>query len=546
MIKQIPAVLLGILLLYLAACIQKAPIPIEVTAVSPTTPSEIRVESSYVLLPRDEMIKMADAIFAGQIVDISPTQFNQDSGEYWETTAEEGPGLGTTFSAWPVYFVELAVERPFVDKIGLGNTAVLTLLGNSPADAADPVNSRGEAVQAGGGSDWTFQVGDEIIAFVNQTEIAWWDGQPVRAVPYEDGFSFEIGRRPALIFANAPHDTYLLRQDNGRYASLPNADEPWPPLTLNEFAHEIALFRPVLTDGGVSLQITTPEPSPTPAICTPLPEGMTLTIKPASANDVTLELTGLQPGEQPHFIFTQEKPDGLFQMEEYDMPPVGKDGQFAHTMRLSSPYESPDWQIKIIHARGAACIEITLPLEETAVLSPELLTPPQVNCPDPQIDEMVGTLVEDEFSTVYTNPVLGIELIRPDKLCVHEPDYLFDHYGFTLSDPGIWEGVLLSVDWLYQAAPDQLETYVQESIDSFPELEVNREAITINGLNGVMLWPLPGTEATTQIYLAANDRLYRLIFWSAPLDEKAQALLNGLRFIEPTRSLDSLNLPQES
>lgn len=39
MIKQIPAVLLGILLLYLAACIQEAPIPIEVTAVSSPSPT---------------------------------------------------------------------------------------------------------------------------------------------------------------------------------------------------------------------------------------------------------------------------------------------------------------------------------------------------------------------------------------------------------------------------------------------------------------------------------------------------------------------------
>jgi hypothetical protein len=255
----------------------------------------------------------------------------------------------------------------------------------------------------------------------------------------------------------------------------------------------------------------------------------------------------LRPGESLHFIFSWEGETGSSEIQLYDLPLVGSDGRYIETIDLQqAEVGTYTWQIKAIHARGVACTKITLPPEATAVLPPELLTPPQVNCPDPQIDEMVGTLVVDEFNTVYTNPVLGIKLTWPDKLCVHEPDYLFDHYGFTLSDPESWEGALLSVDWLYQAAPDQLETYVQESIDSFPELEVNREAITINGLNGVMLWPLPGTEATTQIYLAADDRLYRLIFWSAPLDEQAQMLLNGLRFIEPTRSLDSLNLPQES
>lgn len=306
---------------------------------------------------------------------------------------------------------------------------------------------------------------------------------------------------------------------------------------------------PTPTIESVPLEVTrlvvTAAPSPTPAICTPLPEDMTFTVTLTSDTAVTLELTGLQPGEQPHFIFTQEKPDGMFQMEEYDMPPVGEDGQFAHTMRLSSPYKSPDWQIKIIHARGAACIEITLPLEETAV-SPSKPLAPQVNCPDPKVDDMVGTFVKNDTDTTYTNPVLGSKIIFQDTLCLTEPQYLFDVYGFYLSDLENWGENVLYVGWLYQSEPDQLEAIVQQTIDSYPELDVARETIKVDGIEGVMLWPLPGTEATTQIYLAANDRLYRLIFWSAPLDEQAQTLLDSLHFVEPTQSLDSLNLPAES
>lgn len=535
--------------LTLAACAtatQIEPNPAAPTAVPPTATLEIRTvtEFSYALEPREEMIKTADVIFAGRVTDISPTQYNQDSGEYWEqTTVEEG--LETTHTALPVFTIEMTVDEVWVDEVGLEETAVLTQVGYKPIDVTDPVLDPGETDQTEPSSDWQLQIGDEIIAFVVQREIAWWDGQPVRAIPYEDGFSFEVGRREVLRFANAPADTYLLRQADGRYASLPGASEPWPPLTLNEFGHEIAMFRPVQTDEGVTLQIVTPEPSPTPAVCTPLPEGMTLTIKPASANDIALELTGLQPGEQPHFIFTQEKPDGMYQMEEYDMPPVGEDGQFVHTIRLSSPYESPDWQIKIIHARGAACIEITLPLEETAV-SPSKPLAPQVNCPDPQVDDMVGTFVKNDTDTTYINPVLGSKIIFQDTLCLTEPQYLFDVYGFYLSDLENWGENVLYVGWLYQSEPDQLEAIVQQTIDSYPELDVARETIKVDGIEGVILWPLPGTEATTEIYVTANDRLYRLIFWSAPLDEQDQSLLNGLRFIEPTQSLDSLNLSQES
>jgi hypothetical protein len=270
---------------------------------------------------------------------------------------------------------------------------------------------------------------------------------------------------------------------------------------------------------------------------------MTFTVTPTSDTAVTLELIGLQPGESLHFIFSWEGDTELSEIQLYDLPPVGSDGRYTDTISLQQAEEGTYiWQIKAIHARGVACTEITLPEEETAVPT---VNGPQVNCPDLQVDEMVGTLVENGNNTTYTNPILGVELTSPDKLCIHEPDYLFDSYGFTLSDPDVWEGVLISVDWLYQVSPDQLEAYIQQTIDSFPGLEVNRGTITVDGVTSVMLWPLPGTDTTTQIFLVVNERPYRIIFWNAPMNEQDQSLLNGLRFIEPAQSLDSLNLSQE-
>ena len=289
----------------------------------------------------------------------------------------------------------------------------------------------------------------------------------------------------------------------------------------------------------VTRLVTTAEPSPTPAVCTPLPDGMTLSITPGldtiGQTMITLELSGLESGEELRFIYSQERADGGTTIEEWDMGPVGENGRFSHTTNLPFSADDSAWEIKVIHARGVACTEITLP--------PEPIAPPKVNCPDPQIDEMVGTLTKNGADSVYVNPVLGIEIVSPNPLCVHEPDYLFDSYGFTLSDPKGEESSLLSMDWLYQAAPDELETIVQQTIDSYSELEISRETITIDGIEGVLLWPLPGTDATTQIYLVANNRLYHLIFWSVPLDEQAHQLLHDLRFIEPTQTLDSLNLP---
>lgn len=120
----------------------------------------------------------------------------------------------------------------------------------------------------------------------------------------------------------------------------------------------------------VTRVVVTAAPSPTPAICTPLPEDMTFTVTPTSDTAVTLELTGLQPGENLYLMFVQDKPDGEYRAEEWGMAPVGQDGRFSFMADLTSPYEYPDWQIKIIHARGVACTEITLPEEETAVTVP--------------------------------------------------------------------------------------------------------------------------------------------------------------------------------
>lgn len=340
MMKQIFTALVILFLVVLAACTQATTWPSggEVTAVTtPTHPPEHPVETSYALLARDELIETADAIFVGRVTAISPTQFNQDSGDYWEVTTEEADGRETMQTALPVFTVELTVDEVWVDEVGLGETAVLTQVGSSPLEE---------------NSDWSLQVGDEIIAFVVQREIAWRD---------------ESGRRGVLRFANAPADTYLLRGDDGRYASLPQAADRWLPMTEAEVAQRLAQIRPVLMEDGVSLRITTPEPSPTPAVCTPLPEGMTLTVTPLTDTQISLELSGLQPGETLHIIYRWEDFENTSQIESYGMPPVGEDGRYSETIEPQLTGEGPyTWHIKVIHGRGVACTEITLPPEETA------------------------------------------------------------------------------------------------------------------------------------------------------------------------------------
>lgn len=61
----------------------------------------VSFETESVYFIQEELLAEADIIFVGKVLTISPTRWNQDSGEYWtETTVEgvttEGEQLTTT------------------------------------------------------------------------------------------------------------------------------------------------------------------------------------------------------------------------------------------------------------------------------------------------------------------------------------------------------------------------------------------------------------------------------------------------------------------
>lgn len=107
-----------------------------------------------------------------------------------------------------------------------------------------------------------------------------------------------------------------------------------------------------------------PMPSPTPFSCTALPAGMTLELNPVSPVFVELVVQGLQSNEEITVVFTAESP-GHRKMIENPGILIGADGQYA-TQELLRPIPESDenhWQVSVIHARGVACAEVTLPSE---------------------------------------------------------------------------------------------------------------------------------------------------------------------------------------
>lgn len=217
--------------------------------------SDIHVEFDYGLVTREQMIEQADIIFTGTVNHLSPTSWNQDSGQYWEIEMAEivpeeevvvengeipdelrtegGVRLSTTLSALPLHQITFADVRPIVDSVGLDETVVLIALGNSPADATTRP------------ADHTLQVGDEVIVFARQTEMQWWDGAPPQLLEGQQGSYYEVGQREVLMFANAPDASYLRLGEDGLYhAQYPSLEYDQGPASLDELVSKIAQLRP--------------------------------------------------------------------------------------------------------------------------------------------------------------------------------------------------------------------------------------------------------------------------------------------------------------
>ncbi len=112
----------------------------------------------------------------------------------------------------------------------------------------------------------------------------------------------------------------------------------------------------------VTRVVGTAEPSPTPAECTPLPEGMMVEIIPTAENSFILEITGLQEHEELIIIISGQTAVNSAEITFQPIADSVVDGRYTDHVNLSS-YEIPHWQGKVIHARGVACFEFSLPLE---------------------------------------------------------------------------------------------------------------------------------------------------------------------------------------
>ncbi len=100
------------------------------------------------------------------------------------------------------------------------------------------------------------------------------------------------------------------------------------------------------------------EPTPTPD-CQPV-LGVSIKVK-----DRVLEISGLQPGENPTVFYSAENRKGAQRVESYNFAEgANKEGVFTYKLDMLRVLDGDTrtvWDLRVVHSRGVACAQITVP-----------------------------------------------------------------------------------------------------------------------------------------------------------------------------------------
>jgi hypothetical protein len=206
-------VVLLVCLLALSAC---APTGSEPPAMRPTPTATlelvcIRVISEVMVSGDADVLAETEAAFLGEVTAISPTHFNQDSGQYYT-------------DAMGVHTVSFRVIEPIVDEIGLGPEVTLTSVGGSPVDNGHVDITGGNVACYDIQVSHQFAVGQQVVVLARRGEVAWREGGP----------------REVLSFAAWPEYATFSPDEQGLYR---RNNTELPPLTLEELSQYIRQWR---------------------------------------------------------------------------------------------------------------------------------------------------------------------------------------------------------------------------------------------------------------------------------------------------------------
>lgn len=201
----------------------------------------------------------------------------------------------------------------------------------------------------------------------------------------------------------------------------------------------------------------------------------------------------------------------------------------------SAPIEIAVTNVATVAATSIATVDAVTATTLSFTASPTVLPsatadpPTTANCPP--------------TPAIHRNDVLGVELAYSDAYEVVLPRATGDDYGFYLMAVGriAEQPTVLQVLWRH-ANEMSLEERVDEMLSQLADLPVARAPVTVAGVEGVMLSPVPGEVANTAIYLPVGDRVYYILYGREALDDAGRCLLAGLSFYAPALTLEELTL----
>ena len=151
---------------------------------------------------------------------------------------------------------------------------------------------------------------------------------------------------------------------------------------------------------------------------------------------------------------------------------------------------------------------------------------------------------------------VGASITHPAQWLVEREQYtLDDTYGFTLwkptqsssgdSDDHDETVPAVRVARVRGLRPGQIEQKVRARLDEYPDLSMTREEVRVGrrSLKGVAVGPIPGSTPSIEVYVPVEDRVYQLNVYGEELGVEGRKLLLDLEFSRPSRSIDSLKLP---
>lgn len=184
-------------------------------------------------------------------------------------------------------------------------------------------------------------------------------------------------------------------------------------------------------------QVLTPDPTPTTAVCTPLPPDMHIHIRREGDLQGMIDVTGLQPQEQPLILLTGETTHASWSSETDAKGFMDEDGrlQYPFDFRSWPSIEGYAFQGRLIHERGVACFGLELPLTEPVVAEnrdPQPETQPLLFLEDYPPSETPYFIAESDLWLVHTPA--GQRMAFPAYSPAYKPEVAVEPCRFAWSE----------------------------------------------------------------------------------------------------------------